>query len=53
MASKQQSFTDQLIKKMDEYTDKAFDEPNPEKRQKYRDIVKQMQKLFIELSALE
>lgn len=52
MASKQASFTDIIIQKIDYYTDKAFEEQNAEKRLKYREVVKLLQELFIKISAL-
>ena len=52
MASKQTSFTDIIIQKIDYYTDKAFEEQDPEKRLKYREVVKLLQELFIKISAL-
>lgn len=52
MASKQLTFTELIVQKIDEYTDKAFETQKPEERQKCREVVKLLQDLVIKISLL-
>ncbi len=53
MPSKQTNFKDQLIKKIDEYTDKAFEAKDEAQRNKYRDAVKILQKTYLMICDIE
>lgn len=52
MASKTNNFQDLLIAKIDEYTDKAFEHDKAEERQKYKEVVKLLQELFVKINSL-
>lgn len=50
--TKSNSFEEIIIKKIDEYTDKAFETTEPEVRQKYREVIKILQGLVLLISKL-
>lgn len=50
---KKQAFKEVLIAKIDEYMDQAFATTDTEARQKYREAIRQMEKLLITVSELE
>lgn len=50
---KKLTFKEALITKIDEYMDKAFETKDEEMRQKYRNAIRQMEKLLITVSELE
>lgn len=47
------SFREMLVEKIEEYMDKAFDTTDPELREKYRDVIHEMEQLLLMVSDLE
>ena len=50
---KKPAFKEALIAKIDEYMDLAFATDDAEKRQKYRNAIRQMENLLISISEIE
>lgn len=50
---KRQTFKESLIAKIDEYMDKAFATKDEELRQRYRDVIREMEHLLLTISNLE
>ena len=50
---KKPAFKEVLVAKIDEYMDKAFETTDADMRQKYRDAIREMQKLLVIISELE
>lgn len=51
--TKKSSFKEVLIEKIDEYMDQAFATTEEEKRNKYREAIRQMQQLMLTVSEIE
>lgn len=52
-SAKKPAFKEFLITKIDEYMDLAFATTETEVRQKYREAIRQMEKLLITISEIE
>ena len=50
---KKNTFKEVLVNKVDEYIDRAFATENADERQKYREVIRQMEKLIITVSDIE
>lgn len=56
MATKQaknNTFKEVLINKIDDYLDEAFATEDKEKRQKYREVIRELEKLLLLVTELE